>query len=81
MPRQRIFGVFVQPAYSLAVESLFFDLEMRTNEEFWRQFLDRESDCVRRLIEAPIPHGSIAFAAARWEQLRRGIIVECSAVL
>ena len=73
--------MFVQPAYSFAVESLFFDLEMRTNEEFWSQLLDREPDCLRSFIEAPISHGSIAFAAARWEQLRWGVIVECSAVL
>ena len=68
--------MFVQPAYSLAVKSSFFDFKMRSNQEFRRQFLDRKPDGFRGFAEAPISHGSIAFAAARRKQLRRGTIVE-----
>jgi hypothetical protein len=80
MSRQRIFGMLVQPAYSLAIEPLFFDFEVRANEEFRRQFLDRKPDRLSGFAEASVSHGPIAFAATRREQLRRSVIVEYSAV-
>src|SRR5262249_38475200 len=70
--------VLVEFAYSIAVETFLFDLEIRSHKQFWRQLLDREPDGVSSLGKSPVSHRPVALAAGRGKQLRRSAVVEAA---
>ena len=52
---ERIFDALVQPANSIAVESLIGDFQLGRRKKSWRQFLDRETDGVRGAGKSSVP--------------------------
>src|SRR5712691_5522497 len=53
----RIFGAIVQPAYSVAAESLPIDLQAGPEKKFGWKFLDRETDGIRGASKSSVPDG------------------------
>src|SRR5215216_755879 len=84
-PGQRVFGAFVQAAYSVAAAPLPSDLQRGPQKKFGWEFLDRETDCVRGASKSSVPDGlplppasggkNLGLARGR-DQLRRGAIIK-----
>src|SRR5262245_29517180 len=68
--------MFVQATNSLAVESGLLDLELGSIEQLLRQIFDCKSNRLCGACEAPVTYRPVALAAARGEQLGRGVIVK-----
>jgi len=86
----RIFGALVQPAYSVAAESLPIDLQASPGKKFGREFLDRETDGIRGASKSSVPDGlpappppggkSLRLASGRG-QLGLGVVIKREHVL
>src|SRR5450759_2787013 len=62
--RQRIVFALVQPADAVAVETLLLDLEIGAEQQFRRQFLDGETDGLRRGRKTLVSDRTARLAAA-----------------
>src|SRR5262249_60713389 len=72
----RIFRLFLQATNSLAFQSAPPDPELGSIEHLLRQIFDCKSNRLCGACEAPVTYRPVALAAARGEQLGRGVIVK-----
>src|SRR5262245_19764526 len=76
LARQRVVGAVIERADSVAVETLFFNLEIGAEQQLWRQFLDRETDRLCGGRKALVADRAARLPAAAREQFGRGTVVD-----